>query len=144
MSVVNLEVKQAPNARLASRTVPLVLAASASYSTQGIAAPRLPAGGVNELSGSDVCVGGVTVAVATGGCVAAVIEAARGLIYTDTTFGPDLQRPIYLLFTDGEELGLLGAQQFVKRHPLSAKKPIVLNFDARGTSGPVVMYESRK
>ena len=77
-----------------------------------------------------------------GGCVAAVIEAARGLTFTDTTFGPNLQRPIYLLFTDGEELGLLGARHFVKRHPLSARKPIVLNFDARGTSGPVMMYET--
>ncbi|HLQ43731.1 MAG TPA: M28 family peptidase [Planctomycetaceae bacterium] len=77
-----------------------------------------------------------------GGCVAAVIEAARALFWTDTNFRPDLQRPVYLLFTDGEELGLLGAQQFVKRHPLSARKPIVLNFDARGTSGPVVMYET--
>ena len=77
-----------------------------------------------------------------GGCVAAVIEAARALLSTDTSFGPGFQRPIYLLFTDGEELGLLGAQQFVKRHPLSARKPIVLNFDARGTSGPVVMYET--
>ncbi|MBC7817868.1 MAG: M28 family peptidase [Planctomycetaceae bacterium] len=77
-----------------------------------------------------------------GGCVAAIIEAARGLVYTDTTFGSNIQRPIYLLFTDGEELGLLGAQQFVKRHPLSARKPIVLNFDARGTSGPVLMHET--
>ena len=78
-----------------------------------------------------------------GGCVAAVIESARALLdksAADTT--SPLRRPVYLLFTDGEELGLLGASQFVKRHPLSAKKPIVLNFDARGTSGPVVMYET--
>ena len=77
-----------------------------------------------------------------GACVAAVIEAARGLIATDTSSGETFQRPVYLLFTDGEELGLLGAQQFVKRHPLSVQKPIVLNFDARGTSGPVLMYET--
>ncbi len=77
-----------------------------------------------------------------GSCVAAVIESARALLCTDTSFGPGFQRPIYLLFTDGEELGLLGAHQFVKRHPLSARKPIVLNFDARGTSGPVMMYET--
>ncbi len=77
-----------------------------------------------------------------GGCVAAVIEAATTLLEQTSKHGTKLQRPLYLLFTDGEELGLLGAQQFVKRHPLSAKKPIVLNFDARGTSGPVVMYET--
>ncbi len=77
-----------------------------------------------------------------GGCVAAVIEAATTLLEGTSKSGSKLQRPLYLLFTDGEELGLLGAQQFVKRHPLSARKPIVLNFDARGTSGPVVMYET--
>ena len=77
-----------------------------------------------------------------GGCVAAVIEAATTLLEETSKSGSRLQRPLYLLFTDGEELGLLGAQQFVKRYPLSARKPIVLNFDARGTSGPVVMYET--
>lgn len=74
------------------------------------------------------------------GCVAAVIESARALMHSAAD--QPLNRPVYLLFTDGEELGLLGASQFVKRHPLSAKKPLVLNFDARGTSGPVVMYET--
>lgn len=77
-----------------------------------------------------------------GGCVAAMIEAATTLLEGASKSGSKLQRPLYLLFTDGEELGLLGARQFVKRHPLSARKPIVLNFDARGTSGPVVMYET--
>lgn len=77
-----------------------------------------------------------------GGCVAAVIEAATTLVEETRNGRATLKRPLYLLFTDGEELGLLGAQQFVKRHPLSARKPIVLNFDARGTSGPVVMYET--
>ena len=75
-----------------------------------------------------------------GACVAAVIETANALL--ERTSKSKLQRPLYLLFTDGEELGLLGAQQFVKRHSLSARKPIVLNFDARGTQGPVVMYET--
>ncbi len=78
-----------------------------------------------------------------GGCVAAVIESARALMDGSNSFDfRQMKRPVYLLFTDGEELGLLGASQFVKRHPLSGKKPIVLNFDARGTSGPVVMYET--
>ena len=78
-----------------------------------------------------------------GGCVAAVIESARALMDGSNSFDfRPMKRPVYLLFTDGEELGLLGATQFVKRHPLSAKKPMVLNFDARGTSGPVVMYET--
>ncbi len=77
-----------------------------------------------------------------GACVAALVEAATALAEGATKSGPTLKRPLYLLFTDGEELGLLGAHHFVKRHPLSARKPIVLNFDARGTSGPVMMYET--
>jgi hypothetical protein len=77
-----------------------------------------------------------------GGCVAAVIEAAMTFLQEILKCGQTLRRPLYLLFTDGEELGLLGAQQFVKRHPLSVRKPLVLNFDARGTSGPVLMYQT--
>ncbi|MDA1229670.1 MAG: M28 family peptidase [Planctomycetota bacterium] len=73
-----------------------------------------------------------------GGCVAAIVEAGRLL-----TLNPGrLKRPLWLLFTDGEEAGLLGAIEFVRSHPLSQQRPLVLNFDARGTSGPVVMYET--
>ena len=73
-----------------------------------------------------------------GGCVAAVIEAGRLL----TLNVAELKRPVCLLFTDGEEFGLLGAMEFVRSHPLSLQRPLVLNFDARGTSGPVIMYET--
>ncbi len=73
-----------------------------------------------------------------GGCVAAVVEAGRLLMLRTE----QLKRPVYLLFTDAEELGLLGAVEFARSHPLSKQRPLVLNFDARGTSGPVVMYET--
>lgn len=73
-----------------------------------------------------------------GMCVAAIVEAARQL----TTDVDRLKRPMWLLFTDGEEAGLLGAQLFVRDHPVSAQHPYVLNFDARGNAGPVVMYET--
>ena len=73
-----------------------------------------------------------------GSCVAAVVEAGRLL----TLQTARLKRPVWLLFTDGEEAGLLGASEFVRSHPLSQQRPLVLNFDARGTSGPVVMYET--
>lgn len=73
-----------------------------------------------------------------GSCVAAVIEAARLLTIKSET----LRKPVWLLFTDGEEAGLLGAREFVKSHPLSRQLPIVLNFDARGTAGPVLMFET--
>jgi hypothetical protein len=72
-----------------------------------------------------------------GAAVAAMIETARALRH----IGP-LKRPIYFLFTDGEELGLLGAFQFVRSDPLSAKKPYVVAFDARGNRGPSLMYET--
>ena len=73
-----------------------------------------------------------------GSCVAAVVEAGRLLtLQTDL-----LKRPVLLLFTDGEEAGLLGAIEFVRSHPVSRQRPLVLNFDARGTSGPVVMYQT--
>ena len=73
-----------------------------------------------------------------GGCVAAVVEAGRLL----TLKADELKRPVWLLFTDGEEAGLLGAKEFVRSHPLSQQRPLLLNFDARGSSGPVVMYET--
>ncbi len=73
-----------------------------------------------------------------GGCVASVIEAGRLL----TLDASRLKRPVWIVLTDGEENGLDGAKHFVSHHPLMAQKPIVLNFDARGTAGPVAMFES--
>ncbi len=75
-----------------------------------------------------------------GACVAAVVEAARLL----TLQAVDLKRPVWLLFTDGEEGGLLGAKAFTGSHPLSKQQPLVLNFDARGTAGPVAMFETHR
>ncbi len=89
----------------------------------------------------DSCRGGPGASDA-GACVAAIIEASTVLIERHAGTDGQLKRPLFLLFTDGEELGTLGADQFARRHPLSARHPIVLNFDARGTSGPVLMYET--
>lgn len=73
-----------------------------------------------------------------GMCVAAILEAAEVL----TTFAERWQRPLWLLITDAEEEGLLGATEFVRSHPLARERPYVVNLDARGTAGPVVMYET--
>jgi hypothetical protein len=73
-----------------------------------------------------------------GGCVVAILEAAQQIIADRS----DLKRPVWLVITDAEEDGLLGAQELVASHPLSRQTPIVLNFDARGSEGPVVMYET--
>lgn len=74
-----------------------------------------------------------------GSCVAALLEAARAMRH-----GGPYRRPVFLLITDGEEMGLKGAAAFVSTHPLARQKPFVLNFDARGSSGPSLMYETHR
>lgn len=74
-----------------------------------------------------------------GACVVAILEAARLIIREPK----DLARPVWLVITDGEEEGLFGAREFVGTHQLSQQRPVVLNFDARGNSGPVVMFETQ-
>ena len=74
-----------------------------------------------------------------GAGVATLLETARLL----QTGSYPLKRDIWFLFTDGEELGLFGAKAFVKARPdLSQEVAAVINFDTRGDSGPVVMFET--
>ncbi len=47
---------------------------------------------------------------------------------------------IILLFSDAEEIGLLGAQAFIDKHPWISDVRVVLNFEARGSGGPVLMF----
>ena len=49
---------------------------------------------------------------------------------------------IIFLLTDAEEIGMLGARVFVKDHPWIDSVKAVVNLDARGTSGPSLMYET--
>jgi len=72
-----------------------------------------------------------------GAGVAAIIETARIL-----TQDKNLKNDIIILLTDGEEIGLLGAKGFVERHPWSAEVDLVLNFEARGSSGPSIIFET--
>ena len=72
-----------------------------------------------------------------GAAVAAMLEALRAL-----RAGPPLAGDVGFLFTDAEELGLAGAEPFVARHPLAKRALVVLNFEARGASGPVYMFET--
>lgn len=46
---------------------------------------------------------------------------------------------IVILFSDAEELGLLGARAFIEKHPLADDIGLVLNFEARGSGGPSIM-----
>ncbi len=67
--------------------------------------------------------------------VAAILETLRAI-------GPaPLQNDLLVVFTDGEELGLLGAQ-LLMRHPLARTVGLVLNFDARGNSGPSFLFQT--
>jgi hypothetical protein len=54
-----------------------------------------------------------------------------------------LKRPVMLLFNEGEELGLIGARAFLA-DPLSRRVDSVLNFEARGVTGPVTMFETSR
>ncbi len=68
--------------------------------------------------------------------VAVLLEIAS-LVEVDS-----LSRPLVFLFTDGEEVGLLGAASFVRRDPLADAISDVLNVEARGARGPAVMFET--
>ena len=69
--------------------------------------------------------------------VAAIVEAVRAL-----EAGPALRNDVILLFTDAEELGLLGARAFVEQHPWAKDVRLVMNFEARGTHGPAWLFET--
>ncbi len=71
-----------------------------------------------------------------GSAIAAMLESARALKHL-----PPLKNDIIFLFTDGEESGLFGAKAFVDENGLAAKIGLVLNIEARGSSGPSITYE---
>lgn len=68
--------------------------------------------------------------------VCAILEAVRVL-----TEDPP-RRDVLVVLTDGEEAGLLGARAFFAEHPLARTIDVVLNFEARGDRGPVLMFET--
>src|SRR6185503_612106 len=70
------------------------------------------------------------------GC-AILLETARAI----RAGGPP-NHSVLLLFTDGEEVGLLGAAAFVRDNPLAHRVAMILNFEARGTSGRSYMFET--
>jgi hypothetical protein len=67
--------------------------------------------------------------------VATILESVRAFLYNKTKHKND----IIILFTDAEELGLNGAALFVKEHKWASSVGLVLNFEARGSSGPSYM-----
>ena len=73
-----------------------------------------------------------------GSGVASILEVLRAV-----KAGAPLQNDLLILITDGEEEGLTGAAGFVRDHPdIAQRVGVVLNFEARGSSGPVLMFET--
>lgn len=67
--------------------------------------------------------------------VATILEGIRAFLYAKQPHKND----IIILFSDAEELGLNGAALFVNKHPWAKDVGLVLNFEARGSSGPSYM-----
>lgn len=68
--------------------------------------------------------------------VTAIVETLRLLLAE----GP-LRNPFIAVLTDGEEVGLLGAEAFT-HHPLFQDVGAVVNVEARGTRGQSMMFET--
>ena len=69
--------------------------------------------------------------------VATVLETVRAL-----RAGTPLRNDLIVLITDGKEEGLLGAEAFVASHPWSKDVSLLMNFEARGNSGPSLLFET--
>lgn len=69
--------------------------------------------------------------------VATLLETLRAL-----TRASPLRNDVLVLISDGEELGLQGARTFVHRHPWADDVSVVVNFEARGSAGPSLMFET--
>lgn len=71
--------------------------------------------------------------------VTAILETLRAL-----KAGPPLRNDLLVLFSDAEEVGLLGAHAFHDEHPWARGVSLVLNFEGRGHTGPVLMFETSR
>ena len=69
--------------------------------------------------------------------VSALLETVRAL-----TAGPQLRNDVVVVLTDAEEACLCGAEAFAGSHPLANAGGVVLNLEARGTTGPPIMFET--
>lgn len=72
-----------------------------------------------------------------GASVAAILETIRAL-----KAGPALRNDLIVLFTDGEELGMLGARGFVETYPALREVKVALNFEFRGDQGPSLLFQT--
>jgi len=71
-----------------------------------------------------------------GSGLASILESFRAFVYNKTKHKND----IIIMFSDAEELGSNGAALFVTKHHWAKEVGLVLNFGARGSSGPSYMF----
>ena len=71
-----------------------------------------------------------------GAGVAVLLEMARAFASKTT------RNDLIFLISDGEETGLRGAYAFAEHHRLMRRVGVVVNMDARGASGPSMMFET--
>lgn len=69
--------------------------------------------------------------------VATLLETIRAL-----KMEPPLKNDVIFLFTDGEEAGLLGAKLYADKDPSMNDIYLVMNFEARGNTGPSILFET--
>ena len=70
-----------------------------------------------------------------GSGIATILEGLRVFLVGNQAPKND----IIVLFTDAEELGLLGARAFIENHQWTEDIGLILNFEARGSGGPGYM-----
>ncbi|MEV0429431.1 M28 family peptidase [Micromonospora sp. NPDC050495] len=68
-----------------------------------------------------------------------ILEVARAL-----ATGPRPRNDVVFVLTDAEEACLCGASGFAADHPLARDGGVVLNLEARGATGPVIMFETSR
>ncbi|MFL6097547.1 MAG: M28 family peptidase [Blastococcus sp.] len=74
-----------------------------------------------------------------GAGVSTLLETVRAL-----SAGPPLRNDVVVVLTDAEEACLCGAEAFANSHPLAGSGGVALNFEARGTTGPPIMFETSR
>jgi hypothetical protein len=72
-----------------------------------------------------------------GAGIAILLELAR-----DLARRPQQRNDVVFLISDAEEVGLLGAHAFLQRNAEMQRIPVMINLEARGASGPSVMFET--
>ena len=68
--------------------------------------------------------------------VATCLESGRALA------GLGLRHSLFVIVTDGEEVGLMGARAAVTDVDVAARVRTFLNFDGTGTAGPTLLFET--